>query len=150
VKGVRVKPDTSIESRGFISLIPDRKYGGSKMSRAIRWQDAINAILGVILFITPFVFTDMSQTPAVLTGYVGGALLFVLGAGSLLFRWDTRIAVLPLVEGVLLFLAPWVLGFSGNTGMAWSAWVIGVLAFISSGSALIMGGNMMRRSTATH
>lgn len=120
------------------------------MSRAIRWQDAINAILGVILFITPFVFTDMSQRATVLTGYVGGALLFVFGAGSLLFRWDTRIEFLPLIEGVLLFLAPWVLGFTGNTGMAWSSWVVGVLAFISSGSVLIMGGNMMRRSTATH
>jgi hypothetical protein len=34
--------------------------------------------------------------------------------------------------------------------MAWSAWVIGVLAFISAGSALLTSGNMMGRSAATH
>ena len=36
------------------------------------------------------------------------------------------------------------------TAMAWSAWVIGVLAFISAGSALLIGGNLIGRSAATH
>ena len=57
---------------------------------------------------------------------------------------------LPLIEGVLLFLAPWVLGFSGIRAMAWSAWLIGVLVFISAGSALVAGGNLTGRSAATN
>ena len=93
------------------------------MSGEMRWQDWINVLLGVVLFITPFVFGDTSQTAAAWTAYVGGVLLFVFGAGSLLFRWNPTIEYLPLIEGVLLFLAPWVLGFSGITAMAWSAWV---------------------------
>jgi len=121
-----------------------------EMSGEMRWQDWLTAILGVILFITPFVFGDTSHTAAAWTAYVGGALLFVLGGGSLLFRWNTNVEYLPLIVGVLVFLAPWVLGFSGITAMAWSAWVIGVLAFISAGSALLMSGNMMGRSAATH
>jgi VIT1/CCC1 family predicted Fe2+/Mn2+ transporter len=120
------------------------------MSGEMRWQDWITAILGVILFITPFVFGDMSQTAAAWTAYVGGALLFMLGGGSLLFRWNPTVEYLPLIVGVLVFLAPWVLGFSAISAMAWSAWVIGVLAFISAGSALLMGGNLMGRSAATH
>jgi len=32
------------------------------MSGEMRWQDWITAILGVILFITPFVFGDLCQT----------------------------------------------------------------------------------------
>jgi VIT1/CCC1 family predicted Fe2+/Mn2+ transporter len=120
------------------------------MSGEMRWQDWINALLGVVLFITPFVFGDTSQTAAAWTAYVGGVLLFVFGAGSLLFRWNPTIEYLPLIEGVLLFLAPWVLGFSGITAMAWSAWVIGVLAFVNAGSVLVLGGNLTGRSAAAH
>jgi VIT1/CCC1 family predicted Fe2+/Mn2+ transporter len=114
----------------------------------MRWQDLINAILGVILFITPFVFGDTSQTAAAWTAYVGGALLFAFGLGSLLFRWDDTVEYLPLIEGILLFLAPWVLGFSGVRAMAWSAWLIGALVVISAGSALVAGGNLTGRSAA--
>ena len=49
------------------------------MSGEMRWQDWINALLGVVLFITPFVFGDTSQTAAAWTAYVGGVLLFVFG-----------------------------------------------------------------------
>jgi hypothetical protein len=68
----------------------------------------------------------------------------------MLFRWNNSAEYLPLILGVLIFLAPWVLGFSAITAMAWSAWVIGVLAFIISGSVLVAGGNMMGRSAAAH
>jgi hypothetical protein len=30
--------------------------------------------------------------------------------------------------GVLMFISPWVLGYSAMTGAAWTAWVAGVLA----------------------
>jgi len=49
-----------------------------------------------------------------------------------------------------LFLAAWVLGFSGITAMAWSAWVLGVLAFVNAGSVLVMGANLTGRSAAAH
>jgi hypothetical protein len=49
------------------------------------------------------------------------------------------------IEGVLLFLAPWVLGFSGVTAMALSAWVIGILAFINAGSVFVDRAGMMGR-----
>jgi VIT1/CCC1 family predicted Fe2+/Mn2+ transporter len=119
------------------------------MSGEMRWQDWITAALGVILFITPFVFGDTSQTAAAWTAYVGGVLLFVFGGGSLLLRWNNTVEYLPVIVGVALFLAPWVLGFSGIAAMAWSAWVIGVLAVISAGSALLAGGNLTGRRSAT-
>jgi SPW repeat len=77
-------------------------------------------------------------------------LLFVFGAGSLVFHWNPSVEYLPLTEGILLFLAPWVLGFSGITAMAWSAWIVGVLAFISAGLTLLSEGNPMGRSAASH
>ena len=102
----------------------------------------------MVLFITPFVFGDTSQTAAAWTAYVGGVLLFVLGGGSLLLRLSNTVEYLPLIVGVALFLAPWVLGFSGIAAIAWSAWIIGVLAVISAGSTLLAGGNLTGRSSA--
>ncbi len=110
------------------------------MPARIRWQDWITAALGVILFITPFVFGDTSQTAAAWTAYVGGVLLFVFGAGMLIAPRERNLEYLPLVLGVLLFLSPWVLGFSGLTAIAWSAWIIGVLAVLVAGSVLAVGG----------
>ena len=120
------------------------------MSGEMRWQDWITAALGVVLFITPFVFGDTSQTAAAWTAYVGGVLLFVFGGGSLLLRLNANVEYLPLIVGILLFLAPWILGFSNTTAMAWSAWVIGVLAFVNAGSVLVLGGNLTGRSAAAH
>ena len=109
------------------------------MNRVMRWQDWITAALGVILFITPFVSGDTSQATASWTAYIGGVLLFVFGGGMLLAPAVRNLEVFPLILGVLLFLAPWVLGFTGVTALAWSAWVIGVLAFIAAGSVLVGG-----------
>ena len=34
--------------------------------------------------------------------------------------------------GVLLFIAPWVVGYAGLTGPAWTSWVVGVLVVVVS------------------
>lgn len=88
-------------------------------------------------------YSQAPQTAAPWTAYIGGALLFVFGGGSLLFRLNSNVEYLPLIEGVLLFLAPWVLGFSSVSAMAWTTWVIGVLAVISAGTVLVRGGSPM-------
>jgi hypothetical protein len=46
-----------------------------------------------------------------------------------------------LVIGVLLFIAPWVLGFSAPTAMAWSAWLAGIVAVLLAGSELFADRN---------
>jgi hypothetical protein len=44
------------------------------------------------------------------------------------------------VVGVLLFIAPWALGFTTVSQLAWSAWVAGVIAVILAGSELFASG----------
>ncbi len=41
-----------------------------------------------------------------------------------------------LVLGAWLFLSPWILGFSGTSAAAWSAWVLGALVVILSGLSI--------------
>jgi len=44
----------------------------------------------------------------------------------------TTIDVMNLVLGACLALAPWVLGFTGQTAAAWNAWVVGAaIAFVA-------------------
>jgi len=49
------------------------------MSTWTRWQDWVGVVLGVLLFITPFVFGGMVSTGAEWTAFICGVLLVILG-----------------------------------------------------------------------
>ena len=95
--------------------------------------------LGISLFSTPFVTDTSAPIAAEWTAWVGGAMLVIFGAGSLIARWENSIELLPLVGCVLLFFAPWVLGFASVATIAASVWVISSAAFIVSSAALRHG-----------
>jgi len=40
---------------------------------------------------------------------------------------------------VLVFIAPWVIGFTSLTPIAWSAWIAGLLAVVLGGWVLLSG-----------
>jgi SPW repeat-containing protein len=105
-----------------------------------RWQDYGTMLLGVLLFISPFVFGDTSQTTAAWTAYIGGVLIFLSGLLAASLAAVRATEGVPVVLGVLLFISPWVLGFAGVTAIAWTAWVIGVLAVLVAGSVLLIQG----------
>jgi hypothetical protein len=109
-----------------------------------RWQDYATMLFGVLLFVSPFVFQDTGQTVAATTAYVLGALLFLAGLLATLMREARSIEIVPVVLGVVTFLAPWVLGFTGVTAVAWAAWILGVLAVLGAGGTFLAAG---RRTT---
>lgn len=41
-----------------------------------------------------------------------------------------------LVAGLGLLLSPWYLGYAGQTGAAWNAWIVGVAITVIAGAAL--------------
>jgi hypothetical protein len=109
------------------------------------------AAVGFLLFLTPFAFGSISNTDpaawtaAATTAWVGGLLLLLFSAESVFTVFDRWIELLPLIEGILLFVAPWVLGFTSIVAMAWIAWAAGILTLAISGSALL-DGRANRRS----
>jgi hypothetical protein len=111
----------------------------------MRWQDWIMAALGISLFSAPFIFDTTAPAVAAWTAWSGGALLVVFGAGSLIARWENSIELLPLVVCVLLFFAPWVLGFSSVATIAASVWLISSAALIVSSAALRHGDALTGR-----
>ena len=105
-----------------------------------RWQDYATMAFGVLLFISPFVFAETSQRVATLSAYVLGVLLFLSGIAAASNREDRQSPILnpPGIVAVITFIAPFVLGFTGVTGIAWSAWVLAV-ATVVVGASLRLG-----------
>ena len=101
-----------------------------------RWQDYIVMAAGVLLFISPLVFGETSQRVATAGAYVLGVLLFLAGVLGESIRESRGIEVVPAVIGVIAFISPWVLGFTAVTGVAWAAWVLGVIVVLAAGHRL--------------
>src|SRR4030081_3135419 len=55
----------------------------SLMSTRQRWEDWISVVAGVVLFVTPFVFSGTAITSAAWTAFVAGVLLVIVGVWNL-------------------------------------------------------------------
>lgn len=114
-----------------------------------RWQDWASALLGVFIFISPFVFSTTSSTNASWTTFVIGIFVFLaaiaLLAGQTYVFFEYAIGVL----GVALFLSPWVMGFTAVASIAWTAWIVGLLLFFLAGTVLVPKFTGQRPATTT-
>src|SRR5437870_2696194 len=104
-----------------------------------RLQDRLTVVIGVVLFIAPFVLGATANQAAAWTAYAGGVLLAITGLWSLTKSRPTNHFPewTEIVIGVLVFVAPWALGFTGLTALAWSAWMAGILAVVLAGSVVL-------------
>jgi SPW repeat len=110
-----------------------------------RWQDWVVVGLGVITFLTPFVFGDTSQTVAASTAYVVGVLIALGGLLNAAMSKAGGLEIIPAVLAVILFVSPFAFGFTGVTALAWSAYIIAILVVLAVGSLFAM---QTRRATA--
>ena len=121
--------------------------------RGAGWHNWANLILGVWLFISPWVLQFGANVPAepVATGANAtaavsaaarnawiSAIAVVIVAATALSRmsfWPERANVLL---GIWIFVAPWVLGFAwGVPNANWDHWIVGALIFLISVSAVL-------------
>lgn len=104
-----------------------------------RWQDWATIVLGIVAFASPFFFgMDLAGYPA-WTAYVVGIVLVLSGlwTGSAAkpaatFEW------VPVIAGLALFLAPWLLAYTGTTQIAWTSWIVGGLAVLNGVGEMIV------------
>jgi peptidoglycan/LPS O-acetylase OafA/YrhL len=88
--------------------------------------------------------TNKATWTLVILGVVTAVVALVSLAAPGLVAAEAAVAVL----GVLLFISPWVMSFHTVDGVAWTAWVSGVIAFVLGVSALLES-NMAHRGMAT-
>ena len=103
-----------------------------------RWQNWVSLVLGVILFITPWVFGTATNTASSWDAWIIGVIGVILALLALAY---VRAAWIPeylsVALGVLLFISPWVLGFAALSSAAWAAWIIGILFVVVNGWILL-------------
>ncbi|MHA6805432.1 SPW repeat protein [Salinifilum ghardaiensis] len=101
---------------------------GSRTARAqrwVRWQDWVAVLLGIVLVLTPLWTT--TTAPALSASLILGILLILASLWSLADPRSMTSEYAHILLGVILFVAPWPLGYAAFSGVAWTSWVIGVL-----------------------
>jgi hypothetical protein len=100
-----------------------------------RLQDWVTLLAGVYTATSPLALSTIGMTgdgKVVAAMITLGALLVISSIASLArpnliaAEWATTLL------GVLLFVAPWVVGYSGLTGAAWTSWIVGVVVVVVS------------------
>ena len=95
------------------------------MQKWTRWQDWAALVVGVYALLSP-IWTDTTTTAT----WTLGSLWSLADPASVASEW------LHAVMGVLFFVSPWVMGFHDTTGIAWTAWIAGVITFVVGLAAL--------------
>jgi hypothetical protein len=106
-----------------------------KRESANNWQDWVNLILAVWLFISPWVLSYATDQRPSWNAWIVAVIVGVLSIAALtkVQLWEEWI---NLLLGAWLFISPWALGFSGNPTISWNAWIVGILIFLVAASEL--------------
>lgn len=97
------------------------------MNARQRWQDWVNLVLGVWLFIAPMLGVGAATGVAAGNAYILGALVVIFSVWALARpeKWEEWV---NLVLGVWIIIAPFILGFySESVGAAWNHVIVGII-----------------------
>jgi hypothetical protein len=96
-----------------------------------RWEDWLNFILGIWLFVSPWILGYAFVQTAAWNAYIIGAafVVFTVWALSIPKPWEEWVNALL---GLWLVISPWVLGFSTVPAPTWNAVLCGLVVLILS------------------
>lgn len=100
-----------------------------KQNLTTDWQDSVNFLLGLGLFLSPWALGYGTEGSAALSAHIVGVIIAVMALAALFaFRiWEEWISA---VLGAWLIVAPWVLNFSGNSVATRTHVLIGIAALV--------------------
>jgi SPW repeat len=104
------------------------------MKALARWPDGIALLAGLYALLSPLWTT--TDTMAMWTLIVLGVLIAAASLAPLAGRTMDAMEYAHVVLGVLLFIAPWVLGYADLTGAAWTSWIVGAVTVVVGLAAL--------------
>lgn len=111
-----------------------------------RIADWVNLVLGIVLFVSPWVLGYADGGVAVWNACYSGAIVAVLAFYALanFSLWHERLMA---VAGLWILVSPWVIGF---TGIATALWVHVVLGIAVTALAGWRNFSTMQQNTDTH
>jgi len=96
---------------------------------AKRWQDQLILLLGLWLFITPWVFTYPIPSPQAWNAFVAGAVIAILAAFEL-YKTYFWAVVVNLLLGIWVAISPWVMKVSTDRELMWNELIVGVAVIV--------------------
>jgi uncharacterized membrane protein HdeD (DUF308 family) len=99
-----------------------------------RPHDWAEVVIGVVAALSPLWLS--TDTTAMWTMVVLGVLIAVDGLVSLAMPGMVYGEGIQIALGVLLFIAPWVMGYTEFNGASWTSWIAGVLTVIAGAAAM--------------
>jgi SPW repeat len=100
-----------------------------------RLQDLVTLLAGVYTASSPIALSTIGMTgdgKVVAAMITLGALLAITSIMCLARPDIAGTERVTIVLGVLLFVAPWVVGYAGLTGAAWTSWLVGAIVVVVS------------------
>lgn len=120
------------------------------MKRVIGWERWLVAIGAVYMLLVPLFTEDSSDNASIWAAELAGVLLLATSLAALWVGADRSIELFETMIGALLFIAPWALDYSGLTGAAVSAWIVGAAVFAVSGGVFLWDYLAGRHTTTGH
>ncbi|GAB3441487.1 SPW repeat protein [Actinophytocola sediminis] len=99
-----------------------------------RPYDWAEVVLGVVAVLAA-IMADTNNA-AMWTMIILGALVALDGLASLAAPRQVYGEGIQIVLGVLMFISPWVLGYTEFGGISWTSWIVGALTVIAGAAAL--------------
>jgi hypothetical protein len=98
-------------------------------SVSAKWQDVANLVLGVWLFVSPWIlkFTGIGLAPV--NAWIFGIIIAVIALLAL-FAYQQWEEWLNAAIGVWVFFSPWVLSLSHYPNVRWNNLIVGALLAI--------------------
>ena len=114
-----------------------------------RWSDWVEVVVGVVALLSPLLWLSTS-TSTMWTMVILGALIAIDGLVSLAAPRQMASESIQAVLGVLLVIAPWVMGFASDSSASLTCWIAGALTILASGYAMPVMRGAAHRVTGQH
>jgi hypothetical protein len=95
-----------------------------------RWQSWLNVLVGIWLFISPWVLGTTSDAATAWNAWIIGAASVAKKGGAPMRSWTRWQSWLNVLVGIWLFISPWVLRYTDVSDGAVNAWVFGVVTVL--------------------
>ena len=112
-----------------------------------RWQDKVGVVLGVLLFISPWVIGFATAPAAAWSAWIIGVatVVFFGIAVSKPREWEEWV---NLVLAAIMLVVPFIFGFSELGGATATFWVLGILIGADAIWALVQARQTQHHGTA--
>ncbi|NNG24644.1 SPW repeat protein [Telluria aromaticivorans] len=94
-----------------------------------RWQDQLMVVIGVCLFVTPWVFTYPPGSPEAWNATLAGAIIGILAAFDLVKTYVWAV-LFNIIVGAWVTVSPWMVGTLDDLAMTWSLVIAGIATIV--------------------